>query len=541
MHVTPPTDSYLEFPSPPYPLSVKYASIENLLNVSYWLWRLNPLSMFPVILGSAIEVLKQSIIVIAIVFSLSQLAASGVLRELAESLSTLDFQRIVSIISPIIHILIPVLLATISIYYVTSIIAGGFLNSAEYGSYLRLLKQGTISIKDVFEEMRAKWFKMSWTVFIIETIKMMPLLVAVSIILSDIIYLVSRPELLSFWSLIRWLLLIIFAEILFIIFSVLTLYAYPAAVDGFYGLTAIKKSINTCLKMPANTFLYCVLRSLSSALISGISFAASLLSIQISSILIIILSFLFVPIFHIFKTALFIKAKPENTIIPLPIGPPVLKDVFPYVLNTSFGRMRKGFRKLVYFLAEPRNIVFHVLSAISLFLGVSLGKQISSSGIRQVIYALGYVPGESNPVFKNLLGLPFLALDISFHNWQVSLATAVSGIVFIIPVLTTLFFNGFILGVAEDIVQNTTMFLAAILPHGIIELPAFIISGSIGLNLGFKFLKALKSRNVISNEVFYECLKGTLYMVISLIPLFLIAGIIEAFITPLIMRIYGWT
>jgi len=257
-----------------------------------------------------------------------------------------------------------------------------------------------------------------------------------------------------------------------------------------------------------------------------------LLSVQISSILIIILGFIIIPVFHIFKTALFLKAKPENTIIPLPIGPPVLKDIFPYVFSTGFERLRKGFRKLLRFLAEPKSIVFHVLSITSLFLGIVLGKHISYSGIRQVIYALGYTPGESNPLFKNIFGLPFLALDISFHNWQVSLATAVSGIVFMIPVFLTLFFNGFILGVAEDIVNNTTMFLSAVLPHGIIEIPAFIMAGSIGLNLGFEFIKALKKGNVSSNEFFQDCLMRTLYMVISLIPLFLIAGIIETFITP---------
>lgn len=542
MYTPPSADSYLEFPSPPYPLSVKHASIEDLLNISYWLWRLNPLSIFPVLLGSAAEVLKQSIIVIALMFSLSQLTTSGIFRDLAESISTLDFPRMISIVSPIIHVLKPVLFVTISIYYVASIIAGGFLNSAEYGSYLRLLKQGKIYFRDILEEMGGKWIRISWTVFMIETIKMIPQLIAISVILSDIVYLASHElESLTFWKVLGWLSILTLAQVVVIVLSVFTLYAYPAAADGSYGLAAIRKSVNTCFKMPANTFLYCVLRVTSNVLIGVISLIASLLSIQISSILAIILSFLIIPVFHICKTALFLKVKPEDTLIPLPIGPPVLEDMFPHILNAGFEKVRKGFRKLASFLAEIRNIVFHILSAMFLFLGVILGKQISSSGIRQVIYALGYVPGEFNPMFKNVLGLPFLALDISFHNWQVSLATAISGIIFIIPVLTTLFFNGFILGVAEDIVQNIRMFLAAVLPHGIIELPAFVIAGSIGLNLGFEFLKSLKNRNVISNEVFHECLKETIYMVISLIPLFIIAGIIEAFITPLIMRMYGWT
>ncbi|MCW1311918.1 MAG: hypothetical protein OH338_00620 [Candidatus Parvarchaeota archaeon] len=171
MHVHQPTGPYLEFPSPPYPLSVKHASIENLLNISYWLWRLNPLSMFPVILSNAFEVLKQSIIVIAIILGLSQLTSTGILKDLAESISKFDFERMVSLIYPIIHMLVPILIATISIYYIASILVSGFLNSAEYGSYLRLVKQGTISFKDVFEETRIRWFKMSCTDFIVETTK----------------------------------------------------------------------------------------------------------------------------------------------------------------------------------------------------------------------------------------------------------------------------------------------------------------------------------------------------------------------------------
>ncbi|MEM3712552.1 MAG: stage II sporulation protein M [Thermoproteota archaeon] len=544
MHVNQPTGQYLEFSSPPYPLSVKHASIENLLNISYWLWRLNTLSMFPVILSNAFEVLKQSIIVIAIMLGLYQLTSTGILKDFAESISKFDFERIVSLIYPIIHILVPLLIATILIYYLASILTGGFLNSAEYGSYLRLVKKGTVSFKDIFEEMEEKWLKMSWVVFIIETIKILPLLITVTVIISDIIYLssqISKGIIPSMgYRFIFWLILIILSMIFIVVFSVLTLYAYPAVADGYYGLNAIKKSISTCFNIPANTLLYCVLRVVSNILVSIVSTIASLLSIQISSILVIVLSFLIVPVFHIFKTTLFLKAKPENTIIPLPIGPPVFKDVFPNVLKDGVNRIKKGFRELVKFLTEPRNLIFHVISGLLLFLGVILGRQVSSSGIRQVIYAIGYAPGKINPLFKNYLGLPFLALDISFHNWQVSLATAFSGLVFIVPVLTTLLFNGFILGVVEDIVQNPTMFLAAILPHGIIELPAFIIAGSIGLNLGIDFLKALKKRNVSSNEVFQESLKKAIYIIISLIPLFLIAGIIETFITPLIMRIYGW-
>jgi stage II sporulation protein M len=139
-----------------------------------------------------------------------------------------------------------------------------------------------------------------------------------------------------------------------------------------------------------------------------------------------------------------------------------------------------------------------------------------------------------------MYGLPFLALDISFHNWQVSLATTLSGIIFVAPVLVTLVFNGFVLGVVEDVVQNLTLFLAAILPHGVVELPAFIIAGSAGLSLGFEFLKALKRGISNSETELGRAFVRAVHIALGLVPLFIVAGIIETFVTPQIMYMYGW-
>jgi len=277
-----------------------------------------------------------------------------------------------------------------------------------------------------------------------------------------------------------------------------------------------------CKELPIDTLAYCVLRILSLIFISVISFIASLFAIQISSIITLILSFILIPIFHIFKTAIFLKSQPNSIIISYSINIPFLKDFFSYILGIGLEKIKKGLNELIIFLTKPKNIIFHIFSIIAFSLGILIGEWISYSGIRQIFYALGYVPGEMNPLFKATYGLPFLALDISFHNWQVSLATALSGMIFIIPVLTTLFFNGFILGVSMDIIQNLTLFMAAILPHGIIELPAFIISGSVGLRLGFDFLKALKQGNLSSNIEFHQALKRTIYIMLGLIPLFII-------------------
>jgi len=528
-----------------YQLLDKQTKLESLFSISYWLWRLNPSSIFPIMLSSAVEVLKESIIVITLIFSLSQLAATNILNEIANALIASNFSRLFSLFSSIIPTIIVAVIIVSITFFLVSIIAGGFLNSAEYGSYLHLLRNGTLSISNVLEEMKLKWTKMTWTVLIVEIIKYGPISLVLILIFFDILHLstIGLEQLkypLFFNKLFLWLGFILIALIFTLIFTLLTLYAYPVAMNGLYGFAAIRKSIMICKELPIDTLAYCVLRILSLIFISVISFIASLLAIQISSIITLILSFILIPIFHIFKTAIFLKSQPNSIIISYSINIPFLKDFFSYILGIGLEKIKKGLNELIIFLTKPKNIIFHIFSIIAFSLGILIGEWISYSGIRQIFYALGYVPGEMNPLFKATYGLPFLALDISFHNWQVSLATALSGMIFIIPVLTTLFFNGFILGVSMDIIQNLTLFMAAILPHGIIELPAFIISGSVGLRLGFDFLKALKQGNLSSNIEFHQALKRTIYIMLGLIPLFIIAGIIETFITPYIMHAYGW-
>lgn len=532
----------LDFPSPPYPLLVTHASLESLFNVSYWLWRLNPSSILPVILSSAVDVLKQSIILVTLIAGLMQLAAAGVLGAIAESIGTGDVSRLVSTLAPVVPTIIIVTAVSVFVFLLASILAGGFLNSAEYGSYLLLLHKGSLSTGDVFEEMRLKWVKMAWTVLIVETIKILPVLIVLAPILVDALRLLSAsPGPSTVVSrLFLWLGLAVLALVCTLLLTVLTVYAYPAAADGAYGFSAVRRSIVACLKLPANTVAYCILRVLSVVLMSIAAFLAGLLGVQLSSIATVVLSFLVTPVFHIFKTMLFLKGKPETFVTPLPVGPPVSKDVFPHVLNTGLKMVKKGLNELIDFLAEPKNMVFHFSSAIVFSLGVILGKHLSSSGIRQMVYSLGYVPGEVNILFKAAYGLPFLAIDISFHNWQVSLATALSGIIFVAPVLATLVFNGLILGVVEDIVQNLVLFLAAIIPHGVIEIPAFLIAGSAGLSLGVEFLKALKKRSVSSDTGFHMALRRTVYIVFGLVPVFIVAGVIETFVTPFIMQLYGW-
>lgn len=87
---------------------------------------------------------------------------------------------------------------------------------------------------------------------------------------------------------------------------------------------------------------------------------------------------------------------------------------------------------------------------------------------------------------------------------------------------------------------NLTMLYAAILSYGIIEIPTFILAGSVGLKLGYAAWKAVPRGGVENQDYLSKIFQQTVYIVVGLAPVFLIAGLIEADITQIIMRMFGW-
>jgi len=73
--------------------------------------------------------------------------------------------------------------------------------------------------------------------------------------------------------------------------------------------------------------------------------------------------------------------------------------------------------------------------------------------------------------------------------------------------------------------------LAAIIPHGIIELPMVILSVAIGLRLGQQAMYAIMGRGVRIKD---ELVKGIYVFMYWIMPMLFVAAMVETFITPLI-------
>jgi len=74
--------------------------------------------------------------------------------------------------------------------------------------------------------------------------------------------------------------------------------------------------------------------------------------------------------------------------------------------------------------------------------------------------------------------------------------------------------------------------MAAIVPHGIFELPAVIASGALGLMMG----RAVKNELSGISDASYEAWRLGGYFVKYIIPFVAIAAVIEAFITPAVLQ-----
>lgn len=144
------------------------------------------------------------------------------------------------------------------------------------------------------------------------------------------------------------------------------------------------------------------------------------------------------------------------------------------------------------------------------------------------------LPAETNigSVFGSLPIGTFV--NLSINNWLVAADLGLGGIIAGVPTITNLMFNGVVVGAVGG-ATTFAAFIALVAPHGIIELPAIAIGGGLGLWLGAVGVQALRGYYSISETA--NAIKYAFRVLLGLIPLFVIAGFIEAFLTPSIANV----
>ncbi|MCY0893668.1 MAG: stage II sporulation protein M [Acidibacillus sp.] len=130
-----------------------------------------------------------------------------------------------------------------------------------------------------------------------------------------------------------------------------------------------------------------------------------------------------------------------------------------------------------------------------------------------------------------------VAFTIFSHNLTTSLTMLIGGIVFGIIPLVSVMINGALVGFVLTVLTQTThvnpilLFFTGIFPHGIFEIPAYLLASGFGLELGFTLFRSLWHRKETRSE--WVQLRTDFGPSILWIIIFLaIAACIEAGITP---------
>lgn len=132
-----------------------------------------------------------------------------------------------------------------------------------------------------------------------------------------------------------------------------------------------------------------------------------------------------------------------------------------------------------------------------------------------------YKSAESNSMF----------LAITFNNLKVASYTFISGILFSVGTLYFLFQNGVMLGSFQYFFAQQDLLMDSFLTiwiHGTIEISCIIIAGTAGIVLGNSFLfpgTYQRKQSLIAGA------KDALKILIGIVPLIIIAGFLEGFVT----------
>lgn len=135
-----------------------------------------------------------------------------------------------------------------------------------------------------------------------------------------------------------------------------------------------------------------------------------------------------------------------------------------------------------------------------------------------------------------------LVIAIFFNNLKVAVIGLIGGLLFGIGPFLVVVINGFLLGFI-----GTSVFLAidtslgssllvlglGLIPHGVFEIPALLLTSALGLRLGINWMQAEKGERV---KTFRQDLRHILKASPLIIVLLFVAALVEVFVTGNLLK-----
>lgn len=131
---------------------------------------------------------------------------------------------------------------------------------------------------------------------------------------------------------------------------------------------------------------------------------------------------------------------------------------------------------------------------------------------------------------------PDLCIKLFFNNLEACILLFLGGASFGILTIFIMSLNGIVIGAIMEIIHkdHSVLFVAAaLIPHGIFEIPAFIISGALGILLAQSLIAEWYGGPDSEGAARNYARLFLLYV----LPLVAVAACVEAFITPVVIHL----
>lgn len=223
------------------------------------------------------------------------------------------------------------------------------------------------------------------------------------------------------------------------------------------------------------------------------------------------------PVLDLLKTGLY---GADRGVLSPPSGP------VPGLRRQLSAWARRGLRAVAGFVRGAPG-----LHALSLGLGVAgaaMGWAVAGPLVGLVDTSIAERIAEHVP--------PLAALNFFANNWTVAVSTTLSGTVLAVPAGLSVWFNGVVLGAVARLEVTPIELAAFILPHGIFEVPAIVVSGALGVHLGVVTWRTW--RGDLDRGSLADALERAFWVLVGLGLVLAVAGFVEGFISPYYWRVF---
>lgn len=129
---------------------------------------------------------------------------------------------------------------------------------------------------------------------------------------------------------------------------------------------------------------------------------------------------------------------------------------------------------------------------------------------------------------------PVIALEFFGNNWAVAFTMAYGGVALGVPSAVSLWTNGVVLAITARLEVDPATLLAFVLPHGVVELPAVVVAGALGLHLGrttWRTRVGGADRGALADE-----LERAFWVVVGVGTVLAVAALVESFVSPIVAQ-----